>query len=181
VAAQPSGAQRAITFGGSLGSLLVAVGSILPSSAGAPIANAGRQLIQGQMKANRVQQVSQQATELGGSVRKPADASVNPASDELPQRTGVPWAETPAVLPGESLRVELLIQAVQATEVVTRPFILKSRSAESQPGSVLVENGMVRIRGGFWSHQVYPPVCILLAALVLLGVVIWLSSIGVLA
>lgn len=179
--AQPKaqGAQRVVSIGGALGSLLMSFGAILPSSVGSPISRAGSQLYQGQVKVNQVQQLSRDASQLGSADALTVPVSASQAASESPI-VGIAWAETPALKPGESMLFELWIKTNQASSHMIRSFSLKSKPAGYEQSQVLSENGTVQIRGGFWSRRYTPQFLILATALVLLGLVYWFASIGLL-
>jgi hypothetical protein len=109
------------------------------------------------------------------------------------QADATPWVQTPVVLPGESLSIDLAIKATGSTrpprssgearrggQGQDRPFQVFSRSVEQEQGPAVVEEGVVQIRGGFWTHPFLPYAVILVSALALLAFAFWLASGGVL-
>ncbi len=76
--------------------------------------------------------------------------------------------------------VDLLIRSTYIKQNEARPFQVKSRPNEKKHTPQVVENSMVMIQGGFWSHKVYPKLAITCITILALALVAWLAHIGVL-
>ncbi len=171
-------AQGALNVGSIFSSLLTSVGSLLPGSAGSKVMRTGTQIAQTESKAIRVQQVAGQASTLKTRV-SPASTPVVARSQPAVVGPTVSWSETSAIEPGKMTVVDLKIHSGWIKQDEARPFQVKSR-ATGQELSPLVEDGIVQIQGGFWSHHLYPKLLIAGITIAALALVAWLASIGVL-
>jgi hypothetical protein len=173
-------AQKTMSLSYAVASLLTSIGAILPRSLGAPLIQAGSQLNRGQAQASRIQQVSSQAATLtsptrGGSQLASAPSQPQPGGG---QALGLAWVETPAVEPGQMLIVDLLVRSAWLAGDIIRSFQIKSRATEGGQGRMMVEDGQVEIRGGFWSHRFYPMLLILALAIAAILLAVWLARIN---
>ena len=174
-----------ISLAAALSSVLTGLGYLLPASMGKPLISLGSSIYQGQSQASRAQMVSQQAASLreNASSAVSGDTSqgqVDYNSTYTVAAPGVAWAETAPIPPGEKGLVDLIIQSVWISSDQARAFLLKSKSAEVENQALTVEDGLVNIRGGFWSRTVLPQLLILILAGILLFLVYWLYSRGML-
>ena len=168
---------QAIGFSGALGNVLIGIGSLLPASIGKPILQAGNQLYQSSAKANQAQVVSQQAAELGKGPR-PTEYPSSYQSDSIAPPTGITWAETLPVKPGEKLIVDLKIQASYFKKDMTRTVKVTSLASEGPQSPIVTADGVVKVRGGFLSHKFYPPLVIIGFGMLLLGFVYGLARLS---
>ena len=74
--------------------------------------------------------------------------------------------------------VDLLVRSAWLAGDTIRSFQVKSRSTEGGPAKAIVEDGQVLIRGGFWSHRVYPNLLILAGALLAFLLAIWVARLN---
>jgi hypothetical protein len=130
-----SKADQAMESGGIIASILTTLGSILPSSLGAPLMRAASQMRRGQTTASRVKQIKGQSSRLASGRQKARPpAGGGPAAAEHQAVTPAPpgeeaWAQTPAVEPGEALTVDLAIRPAQSHRGQTYPFTVLSRAS----------------------------------------------------
>jgi hypothetical protein len=173
-------AQNAMNLSFTVASILTSLGSILPRSLGTHFSQAGSQLYQGQAQATRVQQVSSQAASLApGTRNNPAEAApISPNSSVSAPVHGFTWVETPAIIPGRIMIVDLMVRSAWLAGDTIRSFQVKSRSTEGGPAKAIVEDGQVLIRGGFWAHRVYPSLLILAAAILAFLLAIWVARLN---
>jgi hypothetical protein len=171
-------AQKTMGLSYTLAGLLTSVGGILPSSLGSHLIQAGNKLYSGQAQVSRVQQVGSQASALAPGTR----SSAAPAAAATPQPQavtetvqGIPWVETPAVQPGHTLGIDLLVRSAWVAADVMRSFQIKSRSTEDAQARMILEDGRVEIRGGFWSRRFLPHLLILTVAILALLLTIWIA------
>jgi hypothetical protein len=172
--AAPGGAERAMGFTGAIASLLVSVGSILPGSVGSSIMRTGTQISRQQAQASRIQQVSSQAAAFG---KTGGGTTAQSVPRQAPISTAVmnAWAETPVIQPGGTLMIDLVIHSHWVPADTSRPFLLKSRCTACEHAPLVAEDGAVQVKGGFWSHRVYPVLLILALGLGSLLAAFWLA------
>lgn len=193
-AKQSGGAQekvkKASAAGGVVAEMLTSLGSILPSSLGAPLMRMSSQLRRGQAQASRAQQVSARVGSLKPSgapqVGSPAAAAQRPAEAVQPTASAHPagsytWVETPLVPPGGRLNLDLIVKSAPPRDDQLRSFRVVSRSLEQRDAPQVVEEGSLPIKGGFWVQRLLPELAILTISLVILIVVFWLASATMLA
>ncbi|RPI56410.1 MAG: hypothetical protein EHM56_04530, partial [Chloroflexi bacterium] len=104
---------RAVGSGGAIADSLAALGSMLPTSLGAPLLRKAAMLQRGRMQIRQVQPVPGQAARLRGLVPSAGPRPAAAVESRAPgaSRGGQGWAETPTVRPGETLVVDLLVRA----------------------------------------------------------------------
>ena len=171
-------AQKTMSLSYALASILSSVGTILPRSIGSPLIQAGSKLHRGQSQVSRVQQVGNQASSLAPGSRSSSTYTAAPASQ--PQAAaeaaqGIVWVETPAVQPDTTLGVDLQVRSDYVAGDVIRSFQIKSRSTEGTHSRMILEDGQVEIRGGFWSHRIFPHILIITVAILALLLAIWIA------
>jgi hypothetical protein len=181
-------ANAVIQTGGAVAGLLSMVGSLLPRSVGIPLQQKASEMRRVQAQASYAQQVPNQVAWLkssaaravpGAPAAKPAEAAPPPEpSTSGPEFT---WAQTPYVPPGESLAVELLVRSALPAHNQEYAYQVLSRSADQAAAALVAAEGRVRIRGGFWARRFLPYLLIGATTVVLLLLVYWLASSGVLA
>jgi hypothetical protein len=185
---QSGGAQekvkKASAAGGVVAEMLTSLGSILPSSLGAPLMRMSSQLRRGQAQASRAQQVS--ARVGSPQVGSPTAAAQRPAEAVQPTASAHPagsytWVETPLVPPGGRLNLDLIVKSAPPRDDQLRSFRVVSRSLEQRDAPQVVEEGSLPIKGGFWVQRLLPELAILTISLVILIVVFWLASATMLA
>jgi hypothetical protein len=194
-------ADQALTAGGAIAELLITLGTVLPSSVGAPLFQKASQLRQGQIKARRVEQMPGQVAWLKPSATpKAQDAVPPPAQGALPQQTQEPippipavaaeravqadghtWVQTPFVQPGETLAIGLFMKVATSDKSQHRLFNVLSCSVEQESAPVAVEEGSVQIGGGFWTRRFLPYLIIAATAIAILLLAFWLANTGGLA
>jgi hypothetical protein len=171
-------AQKGMNLSYAMASLLTSLGTILPGSLGTRFYQAGSRMYSGSAQASRVQQVSSQATGLAASAKSspPPGTSVpaQPQTAIQPEYSHF-WVETPPIQPGQMLAIDLLVRSAWTAQNAACPFKVISRSMESAQALVEVEEGQVNIRGGFWSHRVYPHLLILALTILAIFLAIWIA------
>jgi hypothetical protein len=135
-------AGQAVTASGAIAELLITLGTILPSSVGAPLFQKASQLRQGQIKASRVEQMPDRMTWLKPSAgQKAQDAVPRQAQDRAAQPPAAATASE-AALPvpgrhraGREQQAETAVQADGHIWVQT-PFV--------QPGETLAIDLLIK-------------------------------------
>jgi hypothetical protein len=208
---KPSGvfaaAEGAVGAGGAIAGFLGTIGLLLPRSIGAPLLRMSSQLRGRQSSVARVRAAPMQVGRVARYVPRPLArlrklrpagrssgqapaAGTAPGSGQAPvassARTAVAavipgWLETPAVLPGDTMSVELLVRATLSDPHQKRSYRVLSRAAGIDDAAPVVEQGSVLFRGGFWTRRFAPYLAILVTAALLLLLAFWLASAGVLA
>jgi hypothetical protein len=162
--------------------LLTAVSALLPQSIRSPVMQFAAKVRAGQASVRRVEQapkriaraarVSKSKSPRAGSKRPVKGAVVQDAGYAETETFGVStslqtWARTPAVEPGSSLSVDLLIDPVDPYRpgINLYPFVVKSRSIQQPEGTLVVEEGEAQIRG-ITRVQRYGPMLIIFASAV---------------
>jgi hypothetical protein len=176
-------ARSALETGSVFGNLLVSIGSLLPGRTGSKVMHTGTQIYQTESKVSRVQQVAGDAASLKTGAKP---AQVTPTSQAAPSQpavrvqTGPSWAETPVIQPGKTIMVDLLVCSGWIKKNEARSFQVKSRPTGKDNAPQVVEDGMVMIQGGFWSHRIYPKLSLAALAVLAMALVIWLNYVGIL-
>jgi hypothetical protein len=174
--------------GGAVAGFLGTVGLMLPRSLGAPLLRASSQLRGKQIAVARVRSAPVQVRRLnrlvprqlwGAARRVPAATASRPAP--AAQVDASPWVQTPAILPGDTLSIELLVQSGVSGPNGRRPFRVISRPVEQEAAPVVIEEASVLFGAGFWTRPFLPYLSICFAAAALLLLAFWLASTGVLA
>lgn len=182
--------KKASATGGVVAEMLTSLGTILPSSLGAPLMRMGSQLRRGQAQASRAQQVSARVGSLKPSgapqVGSPTVAAQRPAEAVQPAVPANPagaytWVETPSVPPGGRLNLDLIVKSAPPRADQLRSFRVVSRSLDHRDAPQVVEEGSLPIKGGFWVQRLLPELAILMISLVILIVIFWLASATMLA
>jgi hypothetical protein len=171
-----------LSIAGSLASMLTSVGSMLPAKVGRPFLQAGSKIYSGQIKAGyttgKVKRIKSYVPSV--SFSSPSSSSPSSHSAEMAPVThsGVAWVETPAIKPGETLKLHVLLRPAWSSQDQISPFQLLSYSGQaSAPEPVMLED-KVQTKGGFLSHALYPQLLLFgLEAAVLLAL-FWLRSAG---
>jgi hypothetical protein len=186
-------AGQAMQTGGVVASLLTALGALLPRSIGAPLLQKASEIRRVQAKASYAQQVPTQMAWIKSSAQRavPAAGSRPPvAGGQQPAPVasgdGYAWARTPIVQPGEILAAELLIRSLASSTAATDrnqqyAYRVVSRSAEQEGAPLVVQEGSIRIRGGFWARRFLPSALVVVMTIALLLLVYWLANSGALA
>jgi hypothetical protein len=170
---------NAIGFTGALANVMIGAGSLM-GSFGKPLVSAGNQLFQGTVTASKAQTVSANAVALGtGEDRSQYDYRTQQGSTDT-SFSGVLWAETVALKPGNKLVLDLKVQASYFSSDMSRSIQLKSQPSEGNNPTEVKADSVILVRGGFWSHKVYPPLTIVGTSTLLLALIYWLVRIGVL-
>lgn len=147
---------------GTVATVLISIGNLLPYSAGLPFIRIGSKLRRGQSSVGRVGQMGgamkRQAART--KVRVPSGASGRPTAPAPPNRPAAPapatdsvvaleteWVETPFVEPGDSLTLDLLVQPENPYRPQHVPFTIRSKSVEWEGAPEVVEETLVRIAG----------------------------------
>jgi hypothetical protein len=118
---------------------------------------------------------------LGGSKRRIGSQPQQPgAAPPLRRASSQIWSETPSVRPGYTLAVDLVLRSVGSHEHQVRPFRVVSRSRDGTKAPLVIEEGNVEIRGGFWARRVLPLAILITAGAALLVLVAGLASTGIL-
>jgi hypothetical protein len=173
------GVENAIGFTGALANVMIGAGSLM-GKYGKPLVTAGNKLFQGQVNAAKAQTVSKQAAALStGTDRSQYNYQTQQQAAAAPL-SGVFWAETTPVKPGEKLLVDLKVQASYFKSDMSREIKLTSYPAEGINPPEATANGILQIRGGFLSHKLYPSLTIIGTSTLLLAFIYWLVRIGVL-
>lgn len=173
---------RAAGRGGAIADGLAALGSMLPTSVGGPLLRKAATLQRGRMQIRQVQRVPGRAAQLGALMPAPRQHVPAAAGAKAPAPDGGEpgWAETPAVRPGETLAVDLLIRAAPQSRGRTCSFRLVTRSAEEADAPLVDAEGSVQVGGGFWSHRSLSFAVILAIAIALLLLAAWMAAQGIL-
>jgi hypothetical protein len=174
---------RAVGRGGAIADGLAALGSMLPYSIGGPLLRKAAMLQRGRMQIRQVQRAPARAAQFQALVptaRQHAPAAAA-AKAPAPPAGGEPgWAETPAVRPGETLAVDVLIRAAPRSRGRACSFRLVTRSAEEAGAPLVAAEGSVQVGGGFWSRRSLSFAVILAIAMALLLLAAWLAAQGIL-
>lgn len=170
-----AGAQKA---GSGLARVLATLGSSLPRSVGGPLLKAASQLRQGQSRVRRVQSYTGKAA----SVRRRMGAVPRqPSGKQSLRRAGSQaWSETPSVRPGYTLALDLVLRSVGSHEHQVRPFQVISRPVSGPDVPMVIEEGDIEIRGGFWARRFLPQAVLLVVAAALLALAAGLATAGIL-
>lgn len=173
---------RAVGRGGAIADGLATLGSMLPTSIGGPLLRKAATLQRGRMQIRQVQRVPAQAAQLRALVPARRQHAPAGAGAQAPAPAGGEpgWAETPAVRPGETLAVDLLIHAAPQSRGRACSFRLVTRSAEEADAPLVAAEGSVQVGGGFWSHRSLSFAVILAIAIALLLLAAWLAAQGIL-
>ena len=170
--------EQAQAAGSGLARMLSTLGSSLPRSVGGPLLQAANQLRQRQ---GRVRQVQWYSRMLGATKRRIGNRPDLPKGEQPLRRAGSQvWSETPSVRPGFTLAVDMVLRSVGSHEHGVRPFRVVSRSVSGTEASLVIEEGSVEIRGGFWARRFLPHAALIAAGAALLALVAGLASTGVL-
>ncbi len=172
------GCQPILRIGGVAANGLIGVGQLLPRSARGPVMRLASRLQSAQMAAMRVQRVPTQATRLGRSRLRPKKPGKGATSG--PGISEPAWVQTPTVLPGETLALELQIRAVRIEGGARRSFRVLSRSVDVGDAAVVTKEGVAGFTGSFWAHRWLPYAAITAIAIVLLLVAFGLATSGLL-
>jgi hypothetical protein len=199
-------ADGAMGAGGAIAGFLGTVGLLLPRSIGAPLLRISGQLRGKQIAVARarsaptqVARVTRYAPRPLARLRKLVPAGLarrrKPAAAAAPDREPAPaagfapsvaaaaagWLETPPVLPGDTMGIDLLIRSDISHLRQTRSYRVLSRSGDLEDAPLVAEQGSVHFLGNFWTRRFAPYLAILITAALLLLLVFWLASTGVLA
>ena len=170
--------EQAQAAGSGLARMLSTLGSSLPRSVGGPLLQAANQLRQRQGSVRQVQWYSRM---FGATKRRIGTRPELPKGEQPLRRAGSQvWSETPSVRPGYTLAVDMVLRSVGSHEHRVRPFRVVSRSVSGTEAPLVIEEGTVEIRGGFWARRFLPPAALLAAGAALLALVAGLASTGVL-
>jgi len=182
-------ANKAMGISSLFATLLNTVASIFPSSGmGSSLSKSARQVNNANMQASRVQTASSQANQLSQQVKPGAPAqtqiAAQPVAAPVPAgvaTTGRPtgWSESAMIPAGAILVLDLLVRSRWIARDVPHAFQIKSRAVEDSQGTLSVEDGQVLVRGGFWSHHVYPYLLIAVCAIVLVALTVWQSGVRI--
>jgi hypothetical protein len=171
-------AARAQTAGSGLARVLATLGSSLPRSVGGPLLKAANQLRQGQSRVRRVQWYSGKAASvrrrMGAGPRQPL------GMQSLRRASSQTWSETPSVRPGYTLAVDLVLRSAGSHEHQVRPFQVVSRSVSGPDAPLVIKEGDIEIRGGFWARRFLPRAVLLVVAAALLALAAGLATAGIL-
>jgi len=130
----------------------------------------------------RAQQLSKTLKSTGNTARQPSGKVTQQTSsqDALPDRfpsTAERWTETPVIQPGDTLVVDLLVKSNRSGDHAGWPFQLVSRSIEGENSPAVVQEGIVHLPGGFWTHRIYPVLLIIAVAVIfLIAAAVWASA-----
>lgn len=171
-------AAKAQEAGSGLARVLATLGSSLPRSIGAPLLKAAGQLRQGQGRVRRVQWYSG----MGASLRRRVGAVPREpvGMQSLRRASSQAWSETPSVRPGYTLAVDLVLRSAGSHEHQVRPFQVVSRSVSGPDAPLVIKDGDIEIRGGFWARRFLPRVVLLVVAAALLALTAGLATAGIL-
>lgn len=188
-------ARQAMGFSGAIADLLGSLGMMLPRSIGAPLSQAASQLRRGE---SRVQQVQRAPGRLKGQVGRvtrvkpvstqkstarpaPAPAARQAAPAAVQLTTVEPWVETPAIEPGRSLKLELLVKPARPRSSQVYSFAVVSRSVELEDAPEITEEWSGQITGLSGFRRYHPYFLIVAMAVFMILLAFWLANLGVLS
>ena len=90
------------------------------------------------------------------------------------------WTETPAIGPGDTLYLELVIEPTHPRKGQTLPFRIASKSLEAEEMPLVVHEATVDIRGRSWLSWLLLPLLVIAgsAAVVLFMLAFLLTDLG---
>ena len=172
---EPGAVEKAATLSGGISGFLMTIAGFLPSRLRSPLIRASSQVYQGQVQGRRVQELSNTLRSPGGTPQQQPSGKMT-LQDKFSSITER-WAETPVIKPGDTLVVDLVVKSIRSGGRTGWPFQLLSRSMEGENSPVVVQEGIVHLPGGFWTHRVYPNLLIIASAFILLiAAAYWTSA-----
>lgn len=155
-------------------SLLTGLGSILPRQLARPFQQVGSRLYRGQMKAGVAKSKLNRTAAYASRLSSGGPAAPAPEVHE----TSLVWAETPAVAPGETLTLSVLLRPEWSGQDQVCAFRLLSFSPDAAAPQVVVQESQIKVKGGFLSHALYPQLVVLAVTAALLVGLFWMRSRG---
>ncbi len=188
-AAQTSNVQRkasaVIQTGNAIAGFLSMIGALLPRSVGVPLQQKVSQMRRVQAQASYVQRIPNQITQVKSAASQVAPGTSKPRSADAEQRPSAKpdrlegiWAQTPYVQPGESLTVELHIRSTLPKSDQAHTYQVISHSADQDGAPLVIQEGTVWIKGGFWARRFLPYALLGAMAIALLILIYWLAGAG---
>jgi len=169
------GTSAAMQSSGALASLLNSIASLLPRSAQGPLRQVSRQIGRGRSTVGQARMASSRVSRLAGRAKSKKRRAARPQ----PPAARSPWSQTAFVEPGQSLRVELLVDPVRPYRAQQRTFRVSSRSAEQVDAPVVVDEQYLLIFGVSRFRRWSPFALLYAAAAAVSLVVYWLVRAGV--
>jgi len=164
---------------GAIADVLSSVGMMLPPSVRTPLLRASSQLRRGRSSVRRVKQLPGRVTRRMPSAST-TKAKVSPEARPVRPKVVSTWLQTPLVEPGEALNVDLFISPVKFRQDESYPFKVLSRSVEQEEAPLVTEEGCIQIAGTSRLRRYSPYLLILVIAAIILFLVFFLTSAGVL-
>lgn len=111
-------------------------------------------------KSSRGEEKGGPSVSQAGQAVEPAEGQVVAGATVVPARQTVveTWAETPFLEPGETMKVDLVMDPVRPHQSQDCSFSVISRGMEQKDAPPVVEEGKVQIVGVSWFRLYLPPI-----------------------